>query len=309
MYKGLRIVLCILSINNILIAQESVHNRLAVQDEKPWQTTLGAECSLLPLLQGDRAALLSLQSSADILINNKWYVSLSFPIYLRLPLTVSDSVAIILAQGDLNFTASWIGHSNRGQHRFGMSWTAPTGISATESIQHSIIQTGGTLHHLDLFWQYTRYTDPVSLDLGIRLGTGIPGTLYEAFYWEPLAAGITSGATMLMNRWLAFQVSLLQSIMLPPRSGDHWTSDTLLYQARLTGGLWYTEGSHSFGIELGHDMANPWEGLAISVRYSYTIKPKTVSLEFFFITLLDSIWHTYAPILSHRLAPGWQKSV
>lgn len=276
MYRGLRILLCVLLINNVLFAQESEHNRLAVQDEKPWQTSLGTEFSLLPMLQGGREALLSLQASADILIHNRWYAALSFPIYLRLPLTVADSTPVILAQGDFNFAASWISHSNRGQQRIGINWTAPSGISATEASQHDTIQTGGILHQLDLAWQYTRYTDPVSLNLSIRLGTSIPGSLHDDFYWEPLTVAITSGTTMLMNRWLALQISLSQSITLPSRSGNQWASDTLLYRALLNGELWYTEGSHSFGIELNHDMANPLEGLGISVRYFYTIKPRVI---------------------------------
>ncbi|MCA1950975.1 MAG: hypothetical protein LDL24_10405 [Treponema sp.] len=160
MYKDLRILLCVLLINNVLFAQESEHNRLAVQDEKPWQTSLGTEFSMLPLLQGDREALLSLQASADILIHNRWYAALSFPIYLRLPFTVTDSTPVILTQGDFNFAASWISHSNRGQQRIGINWTAPSGISATEASQHNTIQTDGTLHKLDLAWQYTCYTDP-----------------------------------------------------------------------------------------------------------------------------------------------------
>lgn len=274
MHRHVLIVLCVLFTIRILSAQESDHNRLAVQEQLPWQISGGTELSLLPVLQGDRETILLLQPSVEMLVQNRYYASLSFPIYLRLPLSVSDLVPFTIAPGDLNLTASWIGHTNRGQHRIGISWTIPIGISSLEAAENDTIQTGGLLHQLDLSWQYTRYTDPVSLDLGIRLGTSIPGTLHETFYWEPLSVGLTTGATILMNRWIALVGSLSQSLSLPPRLGNQWGTDTLLYQARLGSGLWYTDRRHSFGMELSRDMANPLERLGISVRYFYIIKPK-----------------------------------
>lgn len=77
-----------------------------------------------------------------------------------------------------------------------------------------------------------------------------------------------------MNRWIALVGSLSQSLSLPPRWGNQWGADTALYQARLGGGIWYTDREHTFALELSRDMANPLAGLSISVRYFYTVKPK-----------------------------------
>lgn len=257
-----------------LVAQESEHNRLAVQVERPWQSNLGAEFAILPIVYGDTQTMLSASPSVDLLVHNRWYISLSIPVYFRLPLTTTEMVPCTLAQGDLNLEGAWISHSNRGQHHIGISWTVPTGISETEAEQHNSIQTGGLLHRLSLSWQYTRYTDPVSLNLGFSLGTTIPGTLEEKFYWEPVSGVCTTGTTILINRWVALQLNLSQTLSLPPRPETQWLSESIQYNARLRGSLWYTEHNHTLAFELSRDMSNPLGGLGISVWYFYLFKPK-----------------------------------
>jgi hypothetical protein len=225
-------------------------------------------------MQGDTQAILCLESSADLLLNQRWYLSLGFPLYLRLPLTTTDMVSPVIVQGDANIEATWIGHTNRGEHRLGTSWTFPTGVNEGVAAQDDTIQTGGLLHYVDIFWQYTRYTDPISLTLGLRLGTSLPGSREGTPYWEPFSVGLTTGLMMLINRSVALQTRLIQGLALPPRSGDQWLSTTMNYDARLSGGLWYTDQEHTLSLDLSHNMAQPLEGLTISFRYSYTVKPK-----------------------------------
>ncbi|HOJ98808.1 MAG TPA: hypothetical protein PLW34_04550 [Termitinemataceae bacterium] len=257
-----------------LESQETSHNRMAVQGKWPWQSTLGGGLTVLPIVQGDTQAILCVEASADVLLNQRWYFSFGFPLYLRLPLATIDMVSPVVAQGDATVEAAWIGHTNRGEHRLGASWTFPTGINEGVATQDNTIQTGGLLHYLDLFWQYTRYTDPISLTLGLRLGTSLPGSREETPYWEPFSVGLTTSAMMLVNRSVALQTRLIQGLALPPRSGDQWLSTTVSYDARLSGGLWYTDQEHTLAMEVSHNMAQPLEGLAVSFRYFYTVKPK-----------------------------------
>jgi hypothetical protein len=81
------------------------------------------------------------------------------------------------------------------------------------------------LHRFDLFWHYTRYTDPVSLTVGINLGSTIPGTLNDKPYWEPASAGLALGTTLFMNHCVAFQFNLSKSISLPP-----WSEKKRIFQ-------------------------------------------------------------------------------
>jgi len=77
-----------------------------------------------------------------------------------------------------------------------------------------------------------------------------------------------------MNRWVTFQCNLIQSLSLPPRSEGKWLSDYLQYEAALSCGLWYTEQNSTFSIALSQNMANPLDGLSISVQYLYSFKIK-----------------------------------
>jgi hypothetical protein len=77
-----------------------------------------------------------------------------------------------------------------------------------------------------------------------------------------------------MNRWVALQCNLSQSLSLPPRSENQWLSDYIQYDARLSCSLWYTEQNNTIAFDLSRDMANPLEGLGISVQYHYLFKPK-----------------------------------
>lgn len=255
-------------------AQESDHNRLAVRADYPWQSNLGAEASILPIVYGDSNTIFYLRPQADILIKSEWYAALSMPVYFQLPLTIQNPVPCAIAQGDINLNGAWISQTNRGQHRFGVSWTIPTGLSKALAEARDSIQTGGTLHRFDLSWQYTRYTDPVSLTVGANLGSTIPGTLDNKPYWEPASIGLSLGTTLLLNRWVAFQFNLSQSLSLPPWSENQWLSDYVQYGALLSCSLWYTEQDNTFSIELSKNMAFPMDGLGISVQYHYSFKPK-----------------------------------
>jgi len=268
------IVIFLLLLSMSLSAEDSAHSRLAVRADYPWQSNLGTEVSILPIVYGDSQVILSLRPQADILLNNQWYMALSVPVYVRLPLTISDMVSCAIAQGDINLSGAWISHTNRGQHRFGMSWTFPTGLSKAVAEAHNSIQTGGALHRFSLSWQYARYTDPVSLSLGISLGSSIPANVDGKSYWEPVSTRLSLGTTILMNRWVAFQCNLTQSLSLPPQSEGTWLSEYLQYEAALSCGLWYTEQNSTFSIALSQNMANPLEGLSISVQYLYSFKPK-----------------------------------
>jgi len=207
-------------------------------------------------------------------VNNQWYAALSFPVYGRLPLTIQERVPFAFAQGDLSVSSAWIHHTNRGQHRLGIDWTFPTGLSNEAAEASSSIPTGGTLHRFNLSWQYTRYTDPVSLSFGTSLGSSFPGTFAGSSYWEPASFSVSLGSTLLVNRWVAFAVNLAPSLSLPPRSGDQWISEYILYQNNLAWSFWYTDQDHTFCIEIKQNMASPQEGLGVSVRYFYSVKPK-----------------------------------
>ncbi|AEJ18430.1 hypothetical protein Spica_0263 [Gracilinema caldarium DSM 7334] len=264
----------LLLVSLTLGAQESDHNRLAVRADYPWQSNLGVEASILPIVYGDNQTIFYLQPQADILLNNRWYTAFSLPVYVQLPLTIQDTVPCAIAQGDINLNGAWISQTNQGQHRVSLNWTIPTGLSKALAEAHDSIPTGGTLHRFDLSWHYTRYTDPVSLTVGVNLGSTIPGTLDDKPYWEPASAGLSLGATLLMNRWVALQCNLSQSLSLPPRSENQWRSDYIQYDARLSCSLWYTEQNNTFSIELSKNMANPLEGLGIAMQYLYSFKPK-----------------------------------
>lgn len=264
------------SLGALLTAQESLHNRMAVQEQHPWQTNLGLDLSILPIINGAPQAFLSTNPSVDVFFQNRWALGLSLPVYYRLPLTTADMLPFRCAQGDLSFDAAWIFHTNRSQHRLTVSWTLPTGLTEDKATELGTIATGGLLNHLSIAWQYTRYTDPVSLNIGMSLASTIPGARAGEPYWESLAIECTTGATLLMNRWVALDLSLAQRLALPPRSGNDWLSTFISYSAILQGSLWYTTQNHSFALELSHNMAEPLDGLGISFRYVYSIKPKTV---------------------------------
>ncbi len=263
------------SLGALLTAQESPHNRMAVQEQHPWQTNLGLDLSILPITNGDTQAFLSTSPSVNVFFQNRWALGLSLPVYYRLPLTTADILPFRCAPGDLSLDAAWISHTNRGQYRFNISWTLPTGIPEDKANELGTIITGGLHHRFSLAWQYTRYTDPVSLNLGVSLASSIPGRCSGEPYWESLAIGCTTGATILINRWVALDFSLVQRLALPPRGEQAWLSTNIPYSAILQGSLWYTTQNHSFALSLSHDMAEPAEGLGISLRYVYSIKPKT----------------------------------
>jgi hypothetical protein len=275
-YFFIEYVICLMAlwIQIPIQAQESEHNRIAVQESRLWQSNIGVTASLVPLTTGAQYAVLSLTPQADILYKNRWYASLSLPIYGRVPMTVVDMVPFAVNQGDLTFDGAWLTATNRGQHRIGIEWTIPTGVTEEVAEAENSLATGGRLHRFDLSWNYTRYADPVSLDGGIHLGTTIPGTYHSKPYWEPLTASITSGGTLLLNRWVAVHFNLSQNIALPPRDETDWLSEYLEYQAILSGGIWYTTTRHTFALELNRNMANPLEGLGVSLRYWYSILPK-----------------------------------
>lgn len=258
----------------LLTAQESPHNRMAVQDQHLWQTNLGLDFSILPIINGAPQAFLSTSPSVDVIFQNRWALGLSLPVYYRLPLTTADMLPFRCAPGDLSLNGAWIFHSNRSQHRLTIAWTLPTGIPEDKANELGAITTGGLLQHLSLAWQYTRYTDPVSINIGMSLASTIPTVRAGGPYWESLTIGCTTGTTILMNRWVALDFSLAQRLALPPRSGNDWLSTFISYSAILQGSLWYTTQNHSFALELSHDMAKPAEGLGISFRYVYSIKPK-----------------------------------
>jgi hypothetical protein len=188
-------------------------------------------------------------------------------------MTVVDMGPFAANQGDLTIDGAWLASTNRGQHQIGIEWTIPTGVREETADAENSIPTGGRLHRFDLSWNYTRCTDPMSLDIGIRLGTTIPGTYHSKPYWEPFSASITSGGTLLLNRWVYVNLHLSQSIALPPRDGTDWLSEYNEYQAVLSGGIWYTTTNHTIALELNRNMANPLEGLGVSLRYWYCIKP------------------------------------
>ncbi len=254
-------------------AQEAAHNRVAVQDKTNWKSQPGIEVTLLPLQPDANQGIVALAPYADILLENTWRFSCSLPLYLSVPLSISGYPSSTFAPGDGKIEAAWLIHRNIADHTLSLSWTVPSGFDAEQALEHNSLMTSRGYHAFDLSWQYTRYTDPISLDSTLTVSSTLPKKYQEGTCWEPLAVQIESGTTILMNRFVAFRLGLYQTIELPPLQNYHWLYEQLYYTVSGSFSLIYTQGNQSVAFRLLRGLNSTEPGITLSLVYSYTIKP------------------------------------